>query len=199
MTLAPAPERLGMSMEEFLRRSAAEGDFELINGEKIERMSTVFGHGAIANFIALLLNMFAIPKQLGKAYVEMSFVIPGQESGNWVVGSRIPDVSFYAQARLEAYHSVTPDSQHKPLALLPDLVIEVLSPNDKYAEITAKVDLYLRDGVSLIWVVDLDAQTVVVHAPGQPPVILRGTDTLTAGDLLPGFSTAVSDLFSPSA
>ena len=195
MTLAPAPERLGMSMEEFLRRSATEGDFEILGEEIVPKMSTVSGHSKSIKRLVRALLPFE-DKKLGEVFSETIFIL--EETPDWVRGSRIPDVMWISREKLDAFYALVPEADSKPFILLPDLVIEVLSPTDKYAEIAAKVDLYLRDGLGLIWVVDFDAQTVVVHAPGQPPVILRGTDRLTAGDLLPGFSTPIADLFSPS-
>jgi hypothetical protein len=45
--------------------------------------------------------------------------------------------------------------------------------------------------------VDFDAQMLVIHTVGQSPVILRGSDVLTVGEMLPCFSTTIADLFTP--
>lgn len=198
MTLAPAPDtpRVGMSMDEFLRRSATEGEFEILGEEIVHRMSTTSTRSRIIKRFLRLFLPFE-DKNLGEVFSETTFVL--EDIPDWVRGSRIPDVMWIGREKLDAFYAIVPQATQKPFVLLPDLVIEVLSPNDKYSDITSKVDLYLRDGVKLIWVVDFDAQTVVVHEAGKPLLILRGTDVLTAGEILPDFSTSVAELFKPSA
>lgn len=198
MTLAPAPDtpRVGMSMDDFLRRSAEAGEFEILGEEIVHRMSTTSTHSKV---IKRLLRLF-LPfedRNLGEVFSETTFVL--EDTPDWVRGSRIPDLMWIGQEKLESFYALVPQATRKPFVLLPDIVVEVVSPNDKYSDITSKVDLYLRDGVKLIWVVDFDAQTVVVHAAGQSPTVLRGAQLLTGGDILPDFSTPIADLFTPSA
>src|SRR5690606_2584147 len=98
---------------------------------------------------------------------------------NWVTGSRIPDVMFYVGDRLAKYKAETPDYRERPLSIVPDLVIEVVSPNDKVIELDAKIDLYLSDGVRLIWVFNPQSRKVTVHAPDlENPIVLKSGDTL---------------------
>ncbi len=79
--------------------------------------------------------------------------------------------------------------------LAPDLVVEVLSPSDRPREVQAKAALYQEAGVPLIWVVDPQAQTVMVSALGQEPRVLAAADTLDGGEVLPEFQVAVAELF----
>ncbi len=195
MTLAPAPERIGMSMEEFLRRSA-ESKFEILGQEIVPKVPTVSGHSKTIKRLVRVFMPFE-DKKLGEVFSETTFVL--EDVSDWIRGSRIPDVMWIGREKLDAFYGIVSEADTKPFVLIPDIVIEVLSPTDKYSEIASKVDFYLRDGVLLIWVVDFDAQTVVVHAAEKSPVILRGTDTLTAGELLPGFSATITELFSHGA
>ncbi|MFT4037502.1 MAG: Uma2 family endonuclease [Thermomicrobiales bacterium] len=78
--------------------------------------------------------------------------------------------------------------------LAPDLVVEVLSPSDRARDMQTKVALYHKAGVPLIWVVDPRAETLTVHALGQPPVTLTASDPLDGGDVLPEFQIVVADL-----
>ena len=70
-----------------------------------------------------------------------------------------------------------------PPRLAPDLAVEVLSPTDRARDMQAKAALYQEAGVPLIWVVDPQAQTVLVLALGQSPVILTVADTLDGGEI----------------
>lgn len=81
------------------------------------------------------------------------------------------------------------------LETIPELVVEVRSPNDTGPEVERKVRDYLAAGVKVVWVADPEAQTVTAHRPGQPPFVFAETDTLTVGDLIPGFRMAVRDVF----
>jgi Uma2 family endonuclease len=125
-------------------------------------------------------------------YAETAFVL--LYDANWVRGSRQPDVLFVRAERLEAYRAETPDHADRPLVLVPDLVVEVISANDNYSEVEEKVDRYLGDGVQLVWVVDPRRQVVTVH--GQHTYQkLTVQDALTAGEVIPGFSLPVADIF----
>jgi Uma2 family endonuclease len=79
--------------------------------------------------------------------------------------------------------------------LAPDLAVEVLSPSDRTTEVLVKVQMYQESGVPLVWVVDPDLETVTVIARDKPTVILTGNDDIDGGEVLPGFSVAVAEIF----
>ncbi len=107
---------------------------------------------------------------------------------------RKPDGSFIAAGRLPGNR--IPKGH---IRIVPDLVIEVISPNDLYYEVEAKVREYQTAGVRLIWVVNPDLRTVKVYDSQAGRVFdLSEGDRLTGGEVLPGFSCLVSDLFPPS-
>ena len=103
---------------------------------------------------------------------------------------RKPDVSFVRKGRL---------AEDRPpvgwLKIVPDLVVEVNSPNDLASEIDRKVEDYRTAGVPLVWVVSPEARTVQVYRPDGSSARLRADDELSGEDVLPGFRFAVSDLF----
>ena len=76
-----------------------------------------------------------------------------------------------------------------------DLAVEVLSPGDRASELLEKVQDWLAAGCLAVWVVDPKTQTVTVYDNRQPVVRLHSTDTLSGGDLLPGFNVPVAELF----
>lgn len=77
----------------------------------------------------------------------------------------------------------------------PVLAVEIVSPSDKQEDIVEKVRLYLESGVSLVWIVDPDFQTVRIHCWEQPPVLVNSEEELTAEPHLPGFRVRVADIF----
>ena len=197
--LEPPVTKIGMPMEEFIRLYNAEGPFELIDGERIPKMPNVAGHDETSRSAFVELFQFTRVNRLGEVMMESPFVL--SYTSNWVTGSRQPDVMFYKAERINAYREATPDYKLKPYILVPDLVIEVVSPNDDLRELDNKVDLYLADGVLMVWVMDPQPIKVSVFTPtpGRPrtrqQTNLFGGDILSGGEIIPGFEIAVEKLF----
>jgi Uma2 family endonuclease len=78
---------------------------------------------------------------------------------------------------------------------MPDLAIEVLSPDDRASRIAERMDFYLRAGTQLVWVIDPELENVTIYRPGMPAEFRRGTGTLDATPVLPGFSLDLDELF----
>jgi Uma2 family endonuclease len=187
--------KVGMSLEQFLEESAAQ-PFELIHGERRPKLPPVFGHSKAIRLLFRALDHHAVSAKLGEVFSETTFILPDAYDSNWVEGSRIPDIMFYAGKRLTDYLSAAREANERPLPLVPDLVVEVVSPNDKFSEVLEKVDLYLQDGMRLVWVVDLKRKSVLIYTPdGDSPRTLKNDDILTGEDVIAGFHIKLSDLF----
>ena len=78
---------------------------------------------------------------------------------------------------------------------VPDLVVEVLSPNDKAVDIDRKVGEYLDAGIRLVWVILPEAHTVRVHRGDGSGLWLKSDGELSGEDVIPGFRCRVADLF----
>ena len=78
---------------------------------------------------------------------------------------------------------------------VPDLAVEVLSPDDRASEVLAKVEDWLGAGCEAVWVIDPKTRSVAVYRRGGAAVILKTADTLAGGDLLPGLAIPVADIF----
>ncbi len=70
-----------------------------------------------------------------------------------------------------------------------------MSPTDTAKDLREKVELYLRYGTSLVWVVYPDSRLVDVHRSGHPAVSFDIDGELDGGDVLPGFKLPVKDIF----
>jgi Uma2 family endonuclease len=181
-------ERVGMSLADWERRWQ-DGPFELIDGEVIEVSPEVLQHMILTKLF--LREFFKLEDAgVGQAFAEGTFA--QLEGSDWVKGSRIPDVMFYLQARWKSYTANT--SKTRPLVLYPDIVVEIVSPNDSYTVLNRKVRQYLADGVQLVWVVDPRTQTVDVWYKDGSQKQLTKADTLT-DTLVPGFSLELSKVF----
>ncbi|MEL7436737.1 MAG: Uma2 family endonuclease, partial [Chloroflexota bacterium] len=180
-------------LDDFLQ-AYAESPFELINGERILLVPGVASHITTIRAIMRLLDAYVRENTLGQVFTEAPFVL--EDKPNWVKGSRVPDVMFYSQVRFDAYTEKMPDWKAKPFILVPDIAIEVVSPNDSYSQVQGKARLYLEDGVQLVWIVDPQQETVSIHRKGTSMVETLSTDdTITADPVLPKFSATVADFF----
>ncbi len=186
----------GMSLDDFMRLWDEEGPFELIDGERIPVPTKMFGNSRIANKLMLSLNNHSLAKGVGEAYVEATFVLT-MDTPNWVKGARIPDVMYIRAERWAEYRAANPDWESKPLILVPDIVIEIVSENDDYPDVTKKIILYFKDGVQQVWLIEPQSRVITVYVGNikNLKTLLEG-DVLTGGDTIPGFEIAVSELFS---
>lgn len=78
---------------------------------------------------------------------------------------------------------------------MPDLIAEVVSPNDSYEDITARVADFKAVSVKLIWVISPETRTVLVRRADGSCAELDETGTLSGEDVLPGFACPVAELF----
>jgi Uma2 family endonuclease len=107
---------------------------------------------------------------------------------------RRPDASFIARDRY-ALDQLSDGFLH----IAPDLVVEVISPNDLAKDVEKKVEEDLGAGVRLVWVVDPDTRTVRIDRADGSAARLRQGDELSGEDVVPGFRCPVRDLFPPPA
>ncbi len=78
----------------------------------------------------------------------------------------------------------------------PDLVVEIASPSQFRPAVGAKAWLWLRRGARLVWVVWPERQELDVWTPGmETPRIQRLGDAVDGGDVLPGFTLSLAELF----
>lgn len=185
---------IGMSMADFVRLYDQDGPFELIDGERIALVPGVAEHTELIKLLYKLLLAYEQKMQSVSVYSEAPYVLV--YSPDWVTGARIPDVMAYAAQRMTEYKAQTSDWGKKPYVLVPDLCIEVISPNDIYSEVDAKVERYLADGVRLVWVFNPRTSSVRVHNVNSIESIrLTQEHTLDGGDVLPDFTLPVREVF----
>lgn len=183
-----------MTIEEFMRRYSDEGPFEIIEGELVPVTPQSTQSGMVAGELFLALATYVKSRNLGQVFIEVPFVMSADS--NWIAGSRVPDVMFVSAARMAELAATDPDWKNKPLALVPDLVVEVSSPTDSHASVEKKIARYLDDGVQLVWLIEPETQTVTIYTSGSKQLTrLDAEDTLTGGEVVPGFEMAVAGLF----
>jgi Uma2 family endonuclease len=103
---------------------------------------------------------------------------------------RAPDVAFVRQERLDEVGDV---DGYWPGA--PDLAVEVISPNDTYAEVEEKVLEWLEAGTRMVVVVNPRKNAVTAYRSLTEIVVLTEEDYLDGGDIVPGWTIAVKEIF----
>jgi len=103
---------------------------------------------------------------------------------------RAPDVAWFAPGRILPGTTGFPE-------LTPDLCIEVASPSNSRSDrlLSDKARMWLDFGPREVWVLNPENTSVTRYRPGQPTATLHEDDVLDGGELLPGFSVPVWQLF----
>ncbi|MGH7521886.1 MAG: Uma2 family endonuclease [Gemmatimonadales bacterium] len=78
--------------------------------------------------------------------------------------------------------------------LAPDLVVEVLSPDDRPGETLAKVGDWLEAGVRLVWVIDSERRLARVYRLDGSESVVSERERLKGEDVLPGFECEVASI-----
>lgn len=116
-------------------------------------------------------------------------------SGGFVLPNgaiRSPDVSWVKRTRLL---TLTEIQKQRFLPLCPDFVIELRSPSDSMKNLQDKMQEYSENGASLGWLIDPEAQQVLVFQPKTAILLLDKPQFLLADNLLTGFSLDMQKLW----
>src|SRR5947209_1116630 len=127
--------------------------FELVNGVLVEKKMGTEAGGIAATLIGLLFIWNRQANQGRVVSAEGSYQCFGEDADR----VRRPDVSFIRTDRLPGGSLPRGHAQ-----VAPDLAVEVVSPNDLYSEVRAKVEEYFAAGVRLVWVIDPDTRSLEV-------------------------------------
>lgn len=177
------PTLTAAEFDTFLRQPEnLERRFEMIHGEIIEKMPTQL-HAYIIHILSGYLFMFLRQNPLGYALIEARYALPGSDH------DILPDLSFVNAAR-------APLVSRGAAPYMPDLAVEAQSEGQSDKFMLDKARLYLENGTRLVWLIYCTRQIIEVLSATDRALLTVG-DTLSGGDVLPGFSVAVRALFPP--
>jgi Uma2 family endonuclease len=181
---------LRMTADDLLRLPEIDRRYELIDGVLYERPFNGIEHGFVVSGISFRLGLFL------DRHAEVGGELCAGGTGFWL--RRDPDtvlapsLSYVAKERLVR---VWVDGYPE---LAPDLVVEVVSPNDTASEIQRKTDEWLQAGARLVWVLYPATRSAMVYRTDGTAQLLHPDDTLTGEPVLPGFTCRLGDLFGPA-
>jgi len=185
MVAKPVLDEAKMVTGEELFAMGNMGPCELIEGEIKAMSPTGNEHGAYEGNFYFALRSFVQAEKLGKVQVG-EVGIYTRRNPDTVRGA---DVLFISSARYA--------QQEAPgfLEIAPDLVVEILSPNDRWSEVMEKLHEYFNIGVRLVWVADPRSRSVYAYQSVTDVREFAEEDVLVGDDVLPGFAVKVAELF----
>jgi len=99
------------------------------------------------------------------------------------------DIAFISRQRL-------PDRPGtKFLEVAPDLVVEIISPEDRWQDVRQKIEEYFEMGVDSVWIVEPENTAVLVYQSATDFARLGKDEVLKGRGVLEGFALRVGDLF----
>jgi Uma2 family endonuclease len=171
-----------------LWRIVSDGSrYELSKGELLPMTPVGVRHALVVNNVGRLLGEYVKKNGLGIVGPEIGFRLHRNPDT-----LRAPDLAFIARARYEPR-----GIPEKFADFPPDLVVEVLSPEDGMSEMLRKVEEYLAASVSLIWIIDPATETVTVYRSLVDVQVLTASQELSGAPAVPGFQVRIADLFLP--
>ena len=172
--------------EELIRLPTNGRRLELVKGRVYEMAPAGGRHGHAANRAAVRLTVHVDAAGLGHIFTaETGFLIHIDPDT-----VRAPDVSFVSISRLPL--NDIPDGY---IDLAPDLVVEVVSPNDRRREVQEKVDEWLNVGVRLVWVLYPATRSASIYRSLNDVTHLTADEFLDGEDVVPGFLCRLGELF----
>ena len=176
-----------MTADELLRLRDNHMRHELIGGELHEMPLHGGEHGFVSGRVVRRLGVFL------DQHPEVGGGLFATGTGFWPTRDpdtvRTPDIAYVReslldQARVPGYPEMAPD-----------LVVEVVSPNDLSEELQIKIEQRLRVGALLVWMLYPATRSAVVYESTGCGTLLHSNHTLHGDPILPGFSCQVGDLF----
>jgi Uma2 family endonuclease len=180
-----ASSPLVMTADELLHLHLPDKQVELVRGRLVVREPPGYRHGLVAGKLFMLMANHVRDLDLGAVFAaETGFQLFSDPDT-----VRAADVAVLRRERL-------PDPAPVGYAALaPDLVVEVLSPNDRAGEVLNKVGDWLTAGSRLVWVIDPARRRARVYRSDGSESVLADEDALDGEDVLAGFSCTLAEVW----
>jgi len=174
-----------MTATDLLTLRLAHKSTELVRGKLIVREPPSTYHGRVQSTLNFLVVSYVRANALG--------VVFGQDTGFKIASDpdtvRAPDLAFVDRARVA---QIPPRGY---AAMAPDLVAEILSPDDRPGELLAKVGEWLDAGVRLVWVIDPERRVATAYDANGDVATVASDSSVSGEPVLPGFSFRLAELF----
>ncbi len=170
-----------------LEANGDEAMYEVVNGQRVELPPMGIYTVWIASLLQRHMGLFADSHGLGIVVIEGLFILDAVKNIR-----RRPDVAFVSKERWPVERPLPEEGDWE---VIPDLVVEVVSPNDTFKDVFPKLCEYFAFGVRQAWLVLPSVRQIHVYDGPTKVRILAATDELGGDPHLPGFRVPVADLF----
>lgn len=184
--LTPPPVRKHTPDDLFLLPDHGKG-FELVEGE-MKELNVSFQSSFTAGQAYFYLQSHVRQHGLGWVSPEGTSYRCFPDEPTLV---RRADTSFHAIGRITLEQA----RRQGHCTVVPDLVVEVVSPNDLAYEVNEKRIEWLEAGAKLVWVIDPVQETIHAYRADGTVHLFGRSDALTAEPVLPEFTVSVAELF----
>lgn len=160
--------------------------YELVRGELVEMPPPGFMHELVVAQFIMLFGKFVRRLNLGMVTGGPGIYI--EQDPDTV---RAPDCAFISHGRIA---EPVPNRGYV-FGLIPDLVVEVVSPDYSVAQARVRARMWLDAGVRLALAAHIETQEIVAYGDDGTVQRFGFDDTLTCEPVLPGFTCPVADVF----
>lgn len=160
--------------------------YEIVNGQPREVEPMGLYENLLASELFAILHQFITQHRLGTPAIETMFQLKRSP-----LLQRKPDIAFVSKARRPR----GPIPRQAAWEVAPDLAVEIVSPTNLADEVDSKVVEYFQAGVRLVWVLFPETRRMYVYESLERMRAIGVNDQLDGGDILPGFSIRLGDLF----
>lgn len=173
-----------LTADELLHLNLPNKRTELVKGALMVREPAGFYHGTVAGALTVAIGSHVKSNNLGLVFAaETGFKLFSKPDT-----VRAPDVAFIRRER------VPRDVTRGYAAMAPDLVVEVLSPDDPPGEVAEKVADWLEAGTALVWIIDPLRRRARIHRADGSVGDVPQHGALDGEGVLPGFRCALAEV-----
>lgn len=179
-----------LTYEDYMAEPQVEGRYDIVEGVRIFMPGATLRHQRVSDNITEMLRRYERAGGMGiTASAPLDVLIRRTPR----LQTRQPDVLFISHTRLA-------QAGDAPLAVAPELVIEIISNSETQRILGGKIADYIGIGVNECWVVRPEARTIEVLRltpnGSQSVRLYDDSETLTSG-IFPNLSVPVADVFMP--
>jgi Uma2 family endonuclease len=185
-TITPTIRKKLITAKELLEMGDI-GPCELIEGRIVKMSPTNTEHSELVIELGRLLANFVVENKLGK--------VMGGEAG--IYTKQNPDTIRAADLLFISFERRKQKSSRAFLDVAPELIIEIVSPGDRWQDLREKIEEYFAIGVTWIWIVEPKKKAVLVFTSATEVTKYEEGDTLAAEGILKGFQLNLKEFFSP--
>ena len=145
-----------ITLEAFLRLPETKPASEYIDGHIIQKPMPQGKHSRLQDKFVKVINGVVEPERIACAFPELRCTFDGR--------SIVPDIAVFTWDRIP-----TDDAGEiaNVFPLAPDWTIEILSPGQRYTQVTKNILRCLKNGSQMGWLIDPDDRSVFIYRPGH--------------------------------